>query len=402
MGVCYGGGHVAALVPVLERLEARDWYCETLALTTAREVIEGRGLRSFGFSDLVVHGGRDTAALAWGTELAEALGASRIPIEESIAYLGLSFADLAGRVGEQAARSEFDERGRAAFLPLDALRRAVDRVEPDVILTTNSPRAERAALHVAAERDIASVSVIDLFGENDDRWAGDFDATTYCVLTEAVADRLARAGVARSRLSITGNPAFDELTRPSVHRSGTELRQRLTEATSGAGRRALVLAAIPPGQDEAFVAWIRDALESAPVDLWLRQHPSSGTVSWRVDGAALVGVEDHLGHGVAAWLHAADVVVTTGSTLSLQAAMIGTPSVLVEGWGPMGFTVDQLSSWAPAHAASTADELHQAVMEAAAMLADAPPVSSGPGAQPSAASKVADVVIASNGRTRTI
>ena len=83
----------------------------------------------------------DSRAIEHGTRLAEEMHKdSKVQsLEESIAYLGLSYADLEDQLGVVEAKKEFTRKGRQAFLPLAPIRRLFDQIQPDVLLTTNSP-----------------------------------------------------------------------------------------------------------------------------------------------------------------------------------------------------------------------------------------------------------------------
>jgi len=135
-----------------------------VGLSTAAPKLRAHGIRPLGFVDFV-DARRDATALAEGRRLANAMHTSNlgISVEESIAYLGLSMAEFRERAGNDA--DDLVRRlGRAVWCPTEVLGRIIDRVRPDVVVTTNSPRAERAAHIASAARGIPSVRIEDLFG----------------------------------------------------------------------------------------------------------------------------------------------------------------------------------------------------------------------------------------------
>lgn len=205
--VTYGGGHARMVVPVIRALSP-DIRCVSLALTMAGPIFAHEKLPYLGYKDFIRPG--DEQALAWGKELAQQFHAadSGIELAESEAYLGLCYADLVARHGEAAAARMLKEQGRHAFLPLSVLERVLDEVKPDMVVTTNSPRSERAAVAVAKARGITTLSMVDLFGIMH---FYPLESDYIAVLTGQVMDNLALEGVhkPRSAYLVTGNPAFD-------------------------------------------------------------------------------------------------------------------------------------------------------------------------------------------------
>ena len=138
--VCYGGGHVAIMIPLLRELAGRtDIECTVLALTTAEQRLREAGFSSLGFRHFLR--ADDSCARDMGERLIEGVDHHTVSAEESLAYLGLSYCDLVSQMGENEAKRLYAEKGRAAFLPLSVLERVMDSVQPDLVVTTTSPRA---------------------------------------------------------------------------------------------------------------------------------------------------------------------------------------------------------------------------------------------------------------------
>lgn len=331
--VCYGGGHVKALLPVAERARALGLAEPlVLALTTAAPLARAAGLPTIGFRELVEP--TDVEALAVGARLADALQVQAAEREESVAYLGLSYADLEHRLGAAEAAERYARFGRQAFLPLSVLERALRRFQPALVLATNSPRAEQAAIESARALGIPSLCLLDLFGiwERERLIRPDY-ADALCVLNEAVRAELVAAGRPDEQVHATGNPAFDSLRDPGWATQGAALRR----AAGLEDLYVLLLATSPepervPGIDGVGdPRWPRrieqhliDVVRANPyLALWLRRHPSEPTAD---EVAALAhprirvcGPEVPL-H---AWLHAGDEVLVTVSTVGVEAALAG-------------------------------------------------------------------------------
>jgi UDP-N-acetylglucosamine:LPS N-acetylglucosamine transferase len=262
-----------------------------------------------------------------------------VDAEESIAYLGLSFAELVDRVGEQEAWRLYRAQGRQAFLPKAALMRAIGRVRPDVVVATNSPRAERAAIEAAKELGVPSLCIVDLFAIFGIDWIGRSGyADRVCVLSDYVRKKFIAAGRKHEDVVVTGNPAFDRLACPDLPRLAKELRHRM----GWEGRKVVLyaghveptvdpLSGAPgnvtlPGQVESLLC---DMSTRRPdLAVVIRPHPSEAR------NADTVPVQLHFSgrsDNYPVLLRAADAVVTFSSTVGLEAALLHIPVLAVEG-----------------------------------------------------------------------
>ena len=339
--VCYGGGHVRALLPVAERVRALGMAEPLmLALTTAAPIARARGVPTLGFRDLLEPG--DHLALAIGERLADQLTVQAAERDESVAYLGLSYTDLEQRHGAAEAAERYARYGRLAFLPLTVLERALRRVQPALVLATNSPRAEQAAIESARALGIPSLCLLDLFGiwERERLVRADY-ADALCVLNEAVRAAFIAAGRPPEQVFATGNPAFDGLRDPTLPALGAGLRREagfdgkyvLLLATSSEPARVPGITAVGDPQwprriEQRLIETVRGDPRLA---LWLRRHPSEPP-------ADVVAALAHPRIRVAgaevplhAWLHAGDEVLVTVSTVGVEAALAGRPVTQVRG-----------------------------------------------------------------------
>ncbi|MES2401782.1 MAG: UDP-glycosyltransferase [Pseudomonadota bacterium] len=194
-----------------------------LALTTAAPVVRAAGLELLQFKDFLTV--EDAPALAYGRRLLADLKGPVAELEESVAYLGLCYAELVQDVGETEAARLYQREGRQAFLPLRTLERIVRKIAPALLVATNSPRAERAAVSAARTLGLPSVCMVDLFCLDEVKWIGDTRyADRVCVLNESVRQFLVEAGRGDGQVVVTGNPAFDTLGDPAHAAEGLLLR----------------------------------------------------------------------------------------------------------------------------------------------------------------------------------
>ena len=331
--VSYGGGHVKALLPVARRVQelgiAQPVY---LALTTAAPIVQQAGIPVIGFQDLMTTA--DDRARHKGEELAAQLQVQAAVRGESIAYLGLSYVDMEDRLGAAAAAERYRRFGRQAFLPLGVVERAIRRWQPGLVVATNSPRAEQAAIECAGKLNVPSVCLVDLLGIWErELLARPGYADAVCVLNAAVRDSLLAVGRPAGDVFVTGNPAFDTVLDPAMIAAGMASRQQAgwdalhvclyassPEPTSIPGVPNTGNPALPRQIEQELIA----AAEANPqLALWVRRHPSEAPAS---DIAAAGHPRIRVSPAempLHACIHASDEVVVTVSTVGVEASLAG-------------------------------------------------------------------------------
>ena len=326
------------LIPVAQALAAGGHGQPlVLALTTAAPAARAAGLDVIQFKDFVEPA--DAPALAHGRRLMASLGAPIADEEETTAYLGLSFADLVADLGLAQAELLYAEKGRQAFLPIPTLTRILKKIRPDVVVATNSPRAERAAILAAGRLSIPSVCVVDLFAIDEVRWIGEAGyADRVCVLNESVRQFLMASGRRAVEVVVTGNPGFDALNDAATVQQGHQLRRQqgwISERVmlwpnqvepavhpfdGRTGNPALPLIALAQ-----VMAWV---LSRSDVVLCVRARAGELAPLLPDDPRLVLTGQDW---SLAPLLHAVDLVVTLGSTVGLEGHFAGCRLVQVVG-----------------------------------------------------------------------
>ncbi len=336
--VTYGSGHVRMVLPVAQALaQAGLARPKVLGLTTAAPLVRAAGLELLQFKDFV--GPDDAGALAHGRRLLAAMAGPIADPDESVAYLGMNYAELEQDVGADEAERRYARDGRQAFLPLRVLRRIVARVAPDLVVATNSPRAERAAIVAARALGLPSVCLVDLFCLDEVQWIGQPGyADLVCVLSESVREFLVGAGRRADEVAVTGNPAFDTLADPS-HRAEAA---RMREARGWQDRHVLLW---PTQVEPAF-----HPFDGRPGDPGLPQRVLDQVIDWvRARSDAVLCVRPRAGEApprlpddprfvvtgqdvpLPVLLQVVDTVVTLNSTVGLEGHLAGTRLVQVLG-----------------------------------------------------------------------
>lgn len=339
--VTYGSGHVRMVVPVAKAL-AQTGLAQplVLALTTAADVVREAKLELLQFKNFLRNGDRtDEAAVAHGQRLMHAMAGPIADPDETAAYLGLSYQELALKVGPVEAERQYQLEGRQAFLPVATLQCIVKQLAPSLVVATNSPRAERAAIMAARSLGLPSVCLVDLFCLDEVKWIGEPDyADKVCVLNESVKHFLLAAGRTDRQVVVTGNPAFDDLANPIHVAAGANLRQE----RNWGGKHVLLW----PTQVEPAL----HPFNGAQGDVGLPERALRQVISWvlnrddcvlcirpRAGLAPMVLPDDPrivvTGQdvGLPALLQAVDLVVTLNSTVGLEGHLAGTRLVQILG-----------------------------------------------------------------------
>jgi hypothetical protein len=331
--VTYGGGHVEMCLPVMRALRALVPGCEAriLALTTAAGVARRAGERPLGFRDFCA-GADAPRAIAYGERLLGDQQHPDVAREESLAYLGLNFMEWVQAAGEEGAWARWHAQGRQGFRPVRLMTRILGELCPDVVVATNSPRSEEAAIAAAHALGIPTLSMVDLFALPGDPYrARQVHADRITVLSEGTHRNLVEAGVDAQRIVVTGNPAFDELAAAQAQEAGARFRSE-----RGWGDRPVVLWAGHMEPEDADPRWAGAALGNAvqaallqevlareDACLAIRYHPNEWhrftpppahpRVHWSQPGR----------EGLLPVLAAADVVVVQATTVGAQAHAAG-------------------------------------------------------------------------------
>lgn len=335
--VCYGSGHVRMVLPVARALQASGRaQVQVLALTTAAGVVREAGLPLLQFKDFVE--AKDATALRRGQQMAAAME-NVVDRQETAAYVGLCYAELEAEVGRAEAKRRFERNGRQAFLPLRTLTRILRRVEPDLVVATNSPRAERAAIEAAGALGIPAVCIVDLFAIDEVRWIGQpAYADRVCVLNDAVRDFLLEAGRLPAEIVVTGNPAFDALHAPALPVQAAQLRKQ----RGWEGKRVLLwpaqvepalhpfsgVAGDPTLPDRTLQALVTWTLAQPDAVLCVRPRAGQPLPALPRDPRIVVTGQEW---PLPALLHAVDLVVTLTSTVGLEGHLTGARLVQVLG-----------------------------------------------------------------------
>ncbi len=327
--VCYGGAHVALILPLYKQLISKGHECVVIGLTTAGPVLEREGVKHKRVIDYVDM--NNEGLLKSGEALLEAHHTNGIGItkEESIAYLGTSYSEMITVHGEDKAKEMYNEKGLASFLPIQFMTSVLKLEAPDVVVSTDSPRMERAALNASILLGIPSVCCVVIFPHIGMHYLSRPDnGAVMCVCNSTIRDQLIQAGRSPESIIVTGNPSFEKLfSVPEVSRKTLRNSRGLSDQS-----QVVLWADQPEPANPELPRQIRSRLNAICLSRencssLIRLHPSSTdpTKEPIPEGAMLSPREEPLINA----LLVADVVVTCTSTVAYEALLLGKPVIIL-------------------------------------------------------------------------
>jgi len=322
----YGGGHIKAILPVIEKLRAdKDYDCQVLALNSATNECRARHIPYKTLRDFVHLYPPDM--MVKGRELAAELTHSTLSPEESAAYLGIGFYGLCQELGEDADSEAYRTSGRQAFCPTHAMEMLLSDIKSDIVITTNAPRFEKALQQAARNLGIASLCLVDFYPGAELEWLATPNyGTRVCVIDEFVKNQLVEKGRDVSDIVVTGNPAFDHY---GTAQASEEANRYRNQHMNGAERIIAYASNLEPddGQGPPLQERLLDFLEKECAALGyrlsLRRHPSerSSVRPPNVLDGNVVSLET--------FMASADAMITFPSTVAYEARLLGTPVIVL-------------------------------------------------------------------------
>ncbi len=375
--VSYGGGHIGMVLPVMRELETLlpEVQCTLMALTTGHRKARAVRPDALGYQDFL-HLVDANAARRWGERLSEGNTSPDVPLEETIAYLGINYLDLIAQHGETGAADLYRQQGRYGFKPLHFMRTVMDALQPDAVVATNSPRSERTALDVAGERGLPAIGMVDLFGLDSDTYVLHTPKPAWtCVISEGVRQRLIARGFPADGVVVTGNPAFDGLfsadNRERAQRFLVERGWQDLKPVLFAGHwepQAHPATPVPVGQ--ALPREIESVLRGCvrardDIALIVRYHPSDWTQYPRQPDEPRIHFSEPPREPIHPLILASQAVVVQTSTVGLESAVGGKPVISVENSpaAHVWFSLAQQGVSTPAATPRQLPEVLEAVLE---------------------------------------
>ncbi len=326
--IAYGAGHVNMVAQVLRRLrEDRRVEPVALALSVAKHTYAALGLPHktvLDYRDRVM----DEAAERYGRLLADRwhVASSGLTREESVVYLGASMRDLANEAGEAEAFCRIEAAGRQAFLPRWTMGQIIAAERPDLILTTNAPRMERAATLMGNAKGIPTINLHDDLGFIPRNYL--LSADRIAVMSEITVENLIAQGHAAERIVITGQPAFDPLVSELARFRREEIVGRLGLPGEGP---YLLLGTSQPGARGEIMEMCPITIEAVKTlpryHLIIKPHPGEDGDAYREYVRLHGGATVVTGVGIRELLFVSELLISFASTIIIESILMGKPVI---------------------------------------------------------------------------
>lgn len=255
--LAYGGGHINSLIPIIKELYKDG--CEKLEVCAIGINLAAETLRENRIACKTLSCYMDEEILEIGHPLALQFHNfnSTVSYADSIAYYGFSMKDLINNLGKDKAYKVFNIYDRRLMLPIESMKKILEKEKPDAVVVTTMHRFEAATILAAKELGIPSIKIEDLVGnvqmpfpdkiqvkdhkeydqmisrgflpkqlvmesdlnepdikayrEKVHKIYLDMQPTRTCVLNSFVKDKLIKDGKVPESIIVTGQPSFDQL-----------------------------------------------------------------------------------------------------------------------------------------------------------------------------------------------
>ena len=330
--VTYGGGHVAAMIPLLKRLRNnKKFSLEIIGLTTAKKKLIDKGFNCKGSSDLFSL--RENKLLKIVNNVIESNQHPDIDPEDAIAYHAMGINDLILKFGDKKGIQIAMEQGRYSYLPIYTAEEYLLKNRIDFLITGSCPRTELAFQKASNKLGIQSLAIADNFLFKELKYICEKDySNNLSVITQNVANQVKENGF-QGKVHVLGNPAFDNLFDKRNINEAKKYREELNLKKS---ERLIMWAAHPKnaeiysGRKHVDLNLIINSLTEyckkiKNTKFLVRQHPNSNLISSNTKFEYGYLCKSEISIETA--LHAIDQLVVESSTVGIQAAIIGKPVI---------------------------------------------------------------------------
>jgi CDP-Glycerol:Poly(glycerophosphate) glycerophosphotransferase len=205
----------------------------------------------------------------------------------------------------------------------------LDHARPEVLVVGNDRWwVGQAFVRAAQRRGIATLLLQDGLATDKATWWW-ISAAHVAAFSPALEQLLRTHGVARDRLTVTGQPRYDALCKRRRTRDTCSVQAARTKLDVGATGACVLLATQPHQRAERVAMAVESILESADAHVLLRPHPSERPEKYRACIAANPArVSLCASNDIELLLDAANIVVTEYSTVALEGAILGVPVLI--------------------------------------------------------------------------
>ncbi|WP_336020946.1 UDP-N-acetylglucosamine 2-epimerase [Fusobacterium polymorphum] len=329
---CYGGGHVEIIKELYKNLvNIPDAEITILALTTSKYKFEQEKIPYKLITDYYDEE-KDKEIYRLGEDFCIRNNVDiSIGKDETYLYHGYALKELLEKYDKEKIEEGFKKFGRAIFLPVEFMKSVIVSENPDLVITTNSPRYEKASLIISKELNLKTLSIEDQFGiegiENSSKDLIDFFQDKIyeriygdyvCVPSEITEKNLDFNKI--NKIFITGNPSFDKALEFFMDNNKKEKTKK----------ESITLCYLSQKHPENILIMknLIKFTEEKDFNLIVKIHPNEKIEDYlkEIDNKMNKNVKI-LNSNLYESILKSDIIITISSTAALEAAILGKPIV---------------------------------------------------------------------------
>jgi len=227
--IAYGGSHIKLLLPVIRRLfNDENYQILIFGLPGAIPDLKRNNLNYISYLNFVSDIPNEFFTNETISKIVEDNHNPNLNFSkfESLAYLVINVFNfsLEHKLTFDEASKKIKEIGRQVFYPVKFFKNIFSIIKPDAIISTISPKSERAALKAGRDSNIISISLDDLFGNH---YVHDPVAEYHFVMSDYVKDMYSKKLSHQDKIFNTGNPYLEDYFNDYTKESATIFTEKI-------------------------------------------------------------------------------------------------------------------------------------------------------------------------------
>lgn len=351
--VAYGGGHINMILPIAKQCIFEGFKVDILGLTGAKLKAESEGIDCLGYKNFVSREEEKIIFNAGENLLNDNHNPdSGIDEKESLSYLGTNWLENETRYGKEVTQRIYIKAKRHSFLPINFLKKVLTKGNYDLLITTNSPKSERAALIAADHLNIKSIRLEDLFFDDNlqkeiiEMLGNDYYSTigkfrssptkifVMCEYTKRIYEEqkdILLLDTSKKDVVVTGQPILEKIHNNSIKSKIIEQKKDYEELILWAHQN-----------DTIDAKEILNLLEnwlykysSRKKKLAFKFHPLENEVikkniidQFKTINSNFIVINDE--DNICDWISASSLLISQGSTAMLEAFFLKKPTIILD------------------------------------------------------------------------
>tara|TARA_B100002052_G_scaffold260322_1_gene253452 strand:- start:7670 stop:8863 length:1194 start_codon:yes stop_codon:yes gene_type:complete len=208
--VAYGGGHFNIILNIYKFLTKHYPYCKLYVFpcTSAIPQCINENINFLSYTNFISKKRLDFYNKKYKKISTQSHNINLgLDFKETLAYIGANIDELTNLYGDKYTNRQLKIYGRHAFIPFNFMKKVLNKIKPDLVVATNSPKTEYASVIAAKSLGIKTLTIDDLFGHS----FLPLNSDIVCANSPSSIPNLIRSGSLPKNIVVTGNPVFDNL-----------------------------------------------------------------------------------------------------------------------------------------------------------------------------------------------